>query len=211
MILLLAGLGLLLGSLTGCQKREGREVEVTKSESESEGLPEVKGKKVVMIIAARNFRDEELRLPREILEGQGAEVTLASTTLDEAVGMFGAKAKPDILLRDVKVEDYDAIIFVGGSGASRYWNDPTAHEIAREAVEQGKVLGAICIAPVTLANAGVLSGKRATIFGSEAGKLKAKGAEYTGAKVERDGKIITGSGPEAAEEFGRAIVKALAE
>jgi protease I len=64
---------------------------------------------------------------------------------------------------------------------------------------------------VTLANAGVLSGRRATVFSSEAGKLKAKGAEYTGAKVERDGKIITGSGPEAAEEFGRAIVKALAE
>lgn len=204
-ILLLVGLGSgLLPSLTGCQKREDEEVEV------SEGLPMVEGKRVAMIIAMRNFRDEELQKPTEILEGQGAEVIVASTTLDEASGMFGAKAKPDVLVKNIRVEEYDAIIFVGGSGASQYWNDLTAHEIVKEAVNQGKILGAICIAPVTLANAGVLSGKRATVFSSEAGKLKAKGANYTGARVEQDGKIITGSGPEAAGEFGRTLVKALA-
>ncbi|MEM3433363.1 MAG: DJ-1/PfpI family protein [Candidatus Hadarchaeum sp.] len=188
------------GLLTGCRKREAEAV-----------LPRVDGKKVVMIVAARNFRDEEFQRPKEILESQGAKVTIASSTLDLATGMLGARVKPDVLVKDIKVEDYDAIVFVGGVGAAEYWEDPVAHRIAREAVEKGKILCAICIAPVTLANAGVLSGKKATVFGAEAEKLKAKGAKYTGAKVEQDGNIITASGPEAAKEFGEAIVRALAK
>jgi len=174
-----------------------------------EKMVELKEKKVLMIIAERNFRDEELLKPRKILEDGGVKVIVASTSLQQARGMLGATVKPDILLSSVKVQDYDVITFVGGSGASQYWNDPLAHSVAQEAVEKGKILCAICIAPVTLANAGVLSGKKATVFSSEISKLEAKGAIYTGKPVQVEGKIITGEGPQAAEEFGEAIVKAL--
>jgi len=172
-------------------------------------MQELTGKKVVMIIAENNFRDEELLEPRKILEEEGASVTLASTTLRIATGMFGAKAKPDILVSEVKVDEYDAIIFVGGAGASQYWNDSTAHSIAREALQKNKILCAICIAPVTLANAGVLSGKKATVWESERAKLEAKGVTYTAKPVEIAGKIITANGPQAAEEFGKSITRAL--
>jgi len=125
--------------------------------------------------------------------------------------MLGAQVKPDLLLKDVAVSDYDAIVFVGGSGAQEYWNDPVAHAIAKEAVAQGKVLAAICIAPTTLAKAGVLQGKKVTAFSSEAGALKACGANYTGASVERDGLLITANGPQAATKFAEEIAKALEE
>lgn len=177
--------------------------------SGGEKMAELEGKKVLMIIAERNFRDEELLKPRKILEDRGVEVTVASTSLQDARGMLGATVKPDILLSSVKVQDYDVITFVGGSGASQYWNDPLAHSIAQATVRNHKILCAICIAPVTLANAGVLSGKKATVFSSEVSKLKAKGAIYTGKPVQVEGKIITGEGPQAAEQFGEAIAKAL--
>ncbi|MBC7189667.1 DJ-1/PfpI family protein [Candidatus Aerophobetes bacterium] len=166
-------------------------------------------KKVVMIIAWRNFRDEELQIPKKILEENKIEVEVASSSTEPAVGMLGAIVKPDLLVNEVEVADYDAVIFVGGQGASFYWNEPVAHRIAREAVRQGKVLGAICIAPVTLANAGVLEGKKATVWPTESKKLIKKGALYTGKNVETDGNIITASGPQAAEEFGRKIVEVL--
>ena len=168
------------------------------------------GLKVVMIIAEKDFRDEELQKPKEILEKYGAKVIIASSTTNIATGMLGMKIKPDILINEIKVEEYDAIIFVGGSGASQYWNDPIAHSIAKEAIKKDKILCAICIAPVTLANAGVLQGKKATVWPSEAERIKNMGAIYTGANVEIDGKIITANGPAAAEEFGEAIAKALA-
>lgn len=167
------------------------------------------GKKAVLIIASQRFRDEEFLQPKRILEEGGVEVTVASSSLETATGMLGAKAKPDILLQDVRVDDYDAVVFIGGSGASEYWSNPVAHAIAREAQEKGKLLCAICIAPVTLANAGLLEGKRATVFESEIGKLKAKGAIYTGSGVEKDGNIITGQGPAYASEFGEVILSAL--
>lgn len=169
------------------------------------------GKKVVMIIASKDFRDEELARPKALLEAEGAEVNLASSNMEPVKGMLGSKVKPDMLYSQIKPDEYDAVIFVGGVGASQYWNDKTAHSLAREALEAGKIVGAICIAPVTLAQAGILKDKKATVWPSEAGRLKAKGAVYTGASVTVDGKVITADGPESADAFGQAIIKVLKE
>jgi len=70
-------------------------------------------------------------------------------------------------------------------------------------------VAAICISPVTLARAGILKNRRATVFPTEAEELKKEGAIYTGAPVEEDGRIITASGPEAAGEFGERIASVL--
>ena len=99
-----------------------------------EALPDLSGKSVLMIIASRDFRDEELQEPESILEQKGAQVTIACSALGEARGMKGMKVKPDITLDQVNVEDYDAVIFIGGSGAEEYWNDSKAHNIARETI-----------------------------------------------------------------------------
>lgn len=167
------------------------------------------GKRVLMVIASSQFRDEEYQKPRSILESAGVKVTVASSSLNEATGMLGLKVRPDILLKEAKMSQFDAVVFVGGMGATEYWENPTAHALAREAYQSGKLASAICLAPMTLANAGLLKGKKATIWPDAAGDFKTKGVVYTGNKVEQDGKIITGSGPEAAEEFGKALVEAL--
>jgi protease I len=167
------------------------------------------GKKVVLIIAHENFRDEEFLEPKAVLESNGVEVTVASSSMGPARGMLGAVAEPDTLIDDISVSDYDAVVFVGGSGSSEYFNNPTAHSIAQEAAASGKLLGAICIAPSTLANAGLLEGRKATSYPSEEGNLKSKGATFTGSGVEIDGKIITSDGPSSAEQFGQALLDAL--
>ena len=164
--------------------------------------------KVQLVVAQEGFRDEELLEPKRLFEKQGAVVTIASSRLGEAQGMLGARITPHLLLDSVRVEACDAVVFVGGSGAKEYWEHPKAHAIARAASDSGKVVCAICIAPVTLANAGVLKGRRATVWGSGA-PLEAKGATYTGAAVEVDGNIVTADGPGSAREFGKAIVGVL--
>ena len=125
-------------------------------------MQSVKGKRAVMIIARNDFRDEELLQPKEVLEKNGVTVTVASSSLEESKGMLGAKVKPDILFTDIQATDYDAVIFVGGSGANEYWDNPIAHKIANDAHNAKKIIGAICIAPVTLAKAGLLKNKKAT-------------------------------------------------
>jgi protease I len=174
-------------------------------------MSKLQGKKILMIIASQNFRDEELFKPRELFIKEGMEVILASSSLEISRGMLGGTAKPDILIGEVKVEDFEAIIFVGGIGASEYWNNSITHKIAKEAVSLNKLICAICIAPVTLANAGILDEKKATVFRSEVKSIKRKGAIYTGKAVEVDVNIITAEGPQAATEFGQTIINVLSE
>jgi len=162
-----------------------------------------------MIIAENQFKEEELFVPKEILENSGIEVQVASTTLDLAWGVGGKTFKPQLLIKDIKAADFDAIIFVGGGGANQYWTDPLAHKLVKDGYDSGKIIAAICVAPVILAKAGILKGKRATVWASDSGHLLVAGAKYTGANVEKDGKIITAAGPFAAREFGEELVKAI--
>jgi protease I len=133
-----------------------------------------------MIIAPSGFRDEEYLEPKEIFIKSGHEVTTASTKLGECKGMLGAKVMADIAVDDIKTRDYDVIVFVGGTGSKIYYTNPTAHMIIKEAVILNKIVGAICIAPVTLANAGVLKGRKVTGFPSIKQYLTESGADYTG-------------------------------
>lgn len=162
-----------------------------------------------MVIAPSRFRDEELFETKEVLENGGIEVTIASKGVKKSTGMLGRTADVDKDISEVKVNDYDAVIFVGGGGTSVYFNDKTALDIARKAYESGKIVAAICIAPVILANAGLLKGKRATSSSSEKNTLVTKGALVSVNGVEQDGKIITAEGPSHATEFGEMILKAL--
>jgi len=171
------------------------------------------GRKVLMVIAPQDFRDEEYRVPREALESAGAKVFVASTKVGIAVGMLGLRVKVDLPLSKVSAKEFDAIIFVGGSGSKVFWNDREALRLAREAAKEGKVLAAICLAPVTLANAGVLKGREATVWRSPDGEtvrmLESRGAIYVNKPVVKSGNIITANGPQAAGPFAQEILKAL--
>lgn len=165
--------------------------------------------KIAMIIASKNFRDEEYKIPKSIFEENNFIVTTASSHTKPSPGMLGAVIIPDILHAELVPKDYDAVVFIGGGGAREYFNDETAHKIAKDTLSAGKILGAICIAPSILANAGLLHGKKATVFNSEESNLANKGAILKSADVVKDGNIITATGPHSAEEFGEEIIKAI--
>jgi len=171
-------------------------------------------RKIAIIIAFREFRDEEYFIPKQILRAAGAEIKTVSTSLGEAVGKFGGEARVDLLLSDLKAEDYNAVLFIGGLGAAKYIDDSRAHEVVKEVVKKNILLGAICIAPAILAKAGVLSGKKATVWSNQMDKsavkiLKEEGAKYQQESVVVDGKIITANSPLAAKSFTEAIIEAL--
>ena len=161
---------------------------------------------VVMVIAPKVFRDEEYAEPKRILESRGATVVTASVAPGECIGKLGMRAHADISVTDAALRDWDATIFVGGAGASVFFDDPAAHVLAcRTADADGSILAAICIAPSTLARAGLLEGVHATAFPSQKEDLIEHGALWTGETVTVDGLLVTGNGPEAAVEFGEKI------
>jgi protease I len=168
-------------------------------------------KNILMIVAPNNFRDEELFVPKKIFEENGYKVEVASlkTPDNKARGMGGTEINIDLFLEKVRPGKYDAVVIVGGQGAAGYWNNETVLNIIKDVRAAKKIIGAICIAPVCLANAGILNGKNATVFPSEAKRIQAQGAQYSNNEVVADDGIVTASGPFEAEEFAYKILEEL--
>jgi protease I len=164
---------------------------------------------VVMVIAPKMFRDEEYAEPKRVLESRGADVVTASVAPGECIGKLGLHAQASISVAQAAQRDWDAVIFVGGAGAAVFFDDAAAHELAKQAAAGLGLLSAICIAPSTLAHAGLLGGVHATAFASQEDDLLSHGALWTGDSVTVDGRIVTGNGPEAATEFGEKIADML--
>lgn len=165
--------------------------------------------KVVFVIAKQDFRDEELFHSKEEIEKKGITIVVASTEKGECNGMLGGKAEAELSLEEISSEEFDGIVFVGGSGSAEYFDNETALNLAVEFNKKTKVVAAICIAPSILANAGLLEGKNVTAFASEKENLTEKGALFSGNPVEVSGNIVTANGPKAAREFGKKIAELL--
>ena len=171
-------------------------------------------KKIAMIIAFKDFRDEELFIPKSIFEKEGIEVKVVSTQKGKAIGSYGGVIDVELTLDEIDVSDFNGIVFVGGQGAVNYINEEKCHQIAKKALEQEKVLAAICIAPAILAESGVLKGKKATVWSSPLDKSAIKILEKNGARYEKlpvvvDRKIVTANGPQSARKFAQEIIKIL--
>ncbi|MBN2458249.1 DJ-1/PfpI family protein [Candidatus Woesearchaeota archaeon] len=169
--------------------------------------------RIIYLIAQQDFRDEEFFIPKRIFEENGIEVVVASIKKGVASGSLGGKADVDIAVKDADCKDYDALVIAGGKGALELKEHKEVIRLIREiAADTGKITAAICIAPAILAIAGVLQGKKATIWNIDGLKeriLEENSATYIAMPVVVDDNIITGNGPGAAEEFGRQIVKKL--
>lgn len=174
----------------------------------------VEGKRVLFLIAPENFRDEEYAQPRAALYAAGADIATASRSTGYCHGMLGSVAHADTTLRDAVKQDWDLVVFVGGNGADTYFDDADAHALATKQVEAGKPVAAICIAPSTLAHAGVLNGLHATAWPDQEADLVAHGAIWDGTPVAVDtapsgSVVVTANGPKAAFPFGQQLVGVL--
>lgn len=175
---------------------------------------EMKGK-VAMIIAFQGFQHLEYGTPRAALEKAGYTIDVVSSKLGTATGTGDVKAKVNMTLEQLlpKVGEYAAIVYIGGPGSPEFHDNATAHAIAQEAVKQNKVLAAICLAPFTLAKAGVLKGIKATAWTDDdefaPSVLEGLGVIYSPGPVVVSGRIITANGPAAAQAFATALLKVL--
>ncbi|HWQ21090.1 MAG TPA: DJ-1/PfpI family protein [Methanotrichaceae archaeon] len=166
--------------------------------------------RVLMIVVPKDFQETELNVPRSYFESRGLEVDVASSE-PTAKSMSGEIITTDLTLDKADLSDYEAVVFVGGDGIELYkfYDDPKYLDMARKASEAHKILGAICLGPSILANAGLLDGRKATA--SDTDYIKSKGAVPEYQPVVRDGDIITGEGPDAAHEFAEVLAEAIAE
>ncbi len=168
--------------------------------------------KILITIAPEKFRDEELAVPLAVFQKAGIGFDIASTHRGPCTGMLGAKTTAALSFEEIDPKHYDGLVIIGGSGSQTHlWDDDVLNQIVKFFHQSGKVVAAICLAPVVLARAGILKGKKATFYESPASfrEMKIGGAVITNAAVVRDGRIITANGPAAAQAFADEIVRTL--
>jgi uncharacterized protein (DUF885 family)/putative intracellular protease/amidase len=168
----------------------------------------------VVVIFGDRFIPEIYDIVPPALAEAGYEVVVASNTLS-AIHAKDAdiEVEPDMLLKDVQVQDYDAIIFNCDNDISFGGGRPETDRIAQEAVAQEKVLAAICAAPMVLGYAGVVEGINVTGEPSNTCRAleRTYGATCTNKDVEQHGLIITAKSRWSSSGFAQAIVQTLQE
>jgi protease I len=168
--------------------------------------------KVLIVIAPEKFRDEEFNVPAAALQKAGIGYDIASKRRGVCTGMLGTKVTATLSFEEVDPKSYDGIVIVGGGGAQVHlWDDELLGEMVKYFHASAKVVAAICLAPVVLARAGILKGKKATFFNSPISfrEMKAGGAVLVDKAVVTDARIVTANGPAAAAEFAETFIRAL--
>jgi protease I len=168
----------------------------------------------VLIMATNRFEESELFGPRDVLQRRGAKVSLASPTRDEIMATIhdepGRWVTPDLIIAEVRPEDYDALLLPGGVGnPDQLRMNQDAVRLIREFAEAGKPVAAICHGPWLLVEADLLRGRRATAWRSIRTDLKNAGATVVDEAAVTDGNIITSRKPDDVPEFTEALIAAI--
>jgi protease I len=164
----------------------------------------------VLIVATDGFEEWELFGPRQILQQRGAEVVLASLTLDPIQATVhddpGKTIRPDLRIDQAHADDFDALILPGGvRNPDQLRLHGNVTDLVRAFDRQGKPIGAICHGPWLLVEADLLRGRTATSWPSIRTDLRNAGANVVDEAAVTDGHIVTSRNPDDVDAFTDAL------
>ena len=165
----------------------------------------------VLVPLAHGCEELEAVTIIDLLRRAGIEVVSAGLQAGPVKASRGTVLLPDATLDEALRQDYDMVVLPGGMPGAKHLNeDPRVIALLRKMADSGKFTGAICAAPFVLAEAGLLSGKRATSYPGFVDKMNLPDVTYVNDPVVQDGKVITSRGPGTAMDFALALVETLA-
>jgi protease I len=175
-------------------------------------MPDLSGARVAMLVE-QEFEDRELTGPLEALRAAGATVVLVGPSAGaQFTGKRGdATVTSDLAAGDARIADFDAVVIPGGHAPDKMRMRHAMVDLARDAMEAGKPVAAICHGPQVLISANVLRGRTVTCWPSIAIDVKNAGGLYVDKPVVEDGNLITSRKPDDVPAFSDAIIRALAK
>lgn len=185
----------------------------------------LKGKKIAVIVAD-GFEEIELTGPVWYFKELGAEVDIVAPKYNPAPERYGLAfpemskthvmaiqylqpvgwIKFDRTADQIKVSDYDAVFIPGGA-----WNpdnlryDKDVIKFIQDFNKSGKLIAAICHAPVVLASADILKGRKLTGYWNIQSDLKNAGGTVLEQSVVTDGNLVTSRHPIDVADFSKAV------
>jgi protease I len=176
------------------------------------------GRRIAFLVANDGTEQVELTRPWQAVEGAGGTPVLIAPEVGKVQGRNhldeGDVFEATVGLDDAVMDDYDALVLPGGvANPDDLRTRPPAVRLVRQFAEAGKPIAAICHAPWTLIDAGVVRGRRLTSWPSLTTDLTNAGAEWVDEEVvvdETDGQMLVSSRkPDDLDAFCRELVRVI--
>lgn len=177
-------------------------------------MADLNGKTIAFLVAGEGIEQVELTHPWEAAAAAGATTVLLSPK-GGSVQAFNHLDKADTFpvdreVGEASVADYDALVLPGGvANPDALRLDRDAVGFVRHFVDSGKPVAAICHAPWTLVEAGVLDGRTLTSWPSLRTDITNAGATWVDQQLVQDGNLITSRNPDDLPAFNKALLQAL--
>ena len=164
----------------------------------------------VLILLAEGFEEIEALTVADVLRRMDIGCSLCSIAKAEVQGSHGIRVMADTLFETVNPDAYEVVVLPGGMpGASNLRSDKRVLSLLQKYHQDGKIIAAICAAPIVLKEAGITDGLAMTSFPGFSGEFK--NSRYSTDRVVQDGNVITSRGPGTALEFSFAIARNLVD
>ena len=164
--------------------------------------------KTVCVPLAPGFEEIEAVTIIDVLRRAGITVTVAGTEQGPIQGSHGITITPDTTIDQVDADALDMIALPGGMPGTLHLRDSTrVRALVERVAARGRYTAAICAAPMVLAAAGLLTGKRVTSHPSVREQIT--GSTYREEAVVEDGAVVTSRGPGTAIAFALRLVSLL--
>lgn len=164
--------------------------------------------KKVLLFLADGFEEIEAGTVVDVLRRAGVICDTCSIKDEYVKGCHNIEVKADKNIMDDDLRTYDAVVLPGGMlGAENLRYSTRVIETVKEFYANGKLVAAICAAPMILEEAGILKGVKVTSYPGLRDKLG--NSIYKEESVVEDLNIITSRGPATALEFSFFILSRL--
>lgn len=161
-----------------------------------------------LVLLAAGFEEIEAVTVIDILRRSKIDVTVAGLGSKKIIGSHGIAIYCDALINDIRPNEYNVLCLPGGQpGTNNLKSNPVVLNLVRSFNQKGRLIAAICAAPIILEEAGILGGRRLTSYPSE--KKVFTQSEYQNKDVVEDDNIITSRGVGTAIDFALTLVKIL--
>jgi protease I len=176
---------------------------------------ELQGKRVAFLVANEGVEEIELTEPWNAVRDAGGEPRLISPE-SGYVHAFnhldkGDRFEVELTTAEVDPDAYDALVLPGGvANPDQLRTDDGSVKFIRQMLDDGKPVAAICHAPWTLIEAGVVEGRTLTSWPSLRTDLENAGARWVDEEVRVDGNLITSRNPDDLPAFCTTIVREFA-
>lgn len=170
----------------------------------------------VAILTENGFEQVELTEPREAMQKAGVHVDIVSPQKNEVKAWdketWGIRVKVDKTVDEAKPEDYDGLMLPGGvMNPDKLRMNQKAVDFIRHFLESGKPIAAICHAPQTMIETGLLKGRIMTSYPSLKTDLVNAGVQWVDQEVVVDNGLVTSRSPKDLPAFNKKLLEELSE